>query len=85
MNKNRNNNKKMSKEQLDMGFVPNKKNKELIDPMNPLKSLKKLGGNSAFKIVPEGLNDDDSDKFAALGDSEEEEIEDEGDEQFDGE
>lgn len=38
--------------------------------MNPLKSLKKLSGNSAFKIVPEGMDDDDSeDKFAALGGS----------------
>lgn len=36
--------------------MKNKKTKELIDPMNPLKSLKQLGGNSVFKIVPEGMN-----------------------------
>ena len=48
---------------------PNKK-QELIDPMNPMKSLKKLTGNSAFKIITEGVDEDSADQFAALGGSE---------------
>lgn len=51
-------NSKNKPQDIKMGFAPNNKKKQLIDPMNPLKSLKKLSGNSAFKIVPEGMDDD---------------------------
>lgn len=38
----------------NIGPKPAKKKDDIIDPNNPIKSLKKLTGNSAFKIVPEG-------------------------------